>query len=68
MVGAGQLGLHLNTIVVRRLQGPLWGSGEASDAGFRSGVLMESSRDQPQAADLLCLRGEWWAEIGAWTS
>lgn len=41
-MGAGQLGLHLNTIIVRRLRGLLWGSGEASDAGFRSGVLMES--------------------------
>lgn len=41
-MGAGQLGLHLNTIIVRRLQGLLWGSGEASDAGFHSGVLMES--------------------------
>lgn len=67
-MGAGQLGLHLNTIVVRRHQGPLWGSGEASDAGIPSGVLMESSRDHPRAADLLCLRGEGWAEIGAWTS
>lgn len=68
LVRAGQLGLPLNTIVVRRLQGPLCGSGEASDAGFRSGFLMEPSRDQPQAADLLCLRGEGWAEIGTWTS
>lgn len=29
---------------------------------------MESIRDQPQAADLLCLRGEGWAERGMWTS